>query len=90
MPSVLLLSTESRITIGWLWKAAANISSLEKKPENGGMPAIAKQAMRNVMLVIFIYLCRLPISFISLECTACITEPAPRNRSALKKACVKR
>ena len=30
------------------WKQAAKISSFEKKPENGGIPAMARQAIRNV------------------------------------------
>ena len=73
---------------GLNWKQAASISSLEKKPENGGMPAIARQAIRNVMCVIGMYLRKPPIADISLECTAWMILPAPRNSNALNIACV--
>ena len=43
------------------------ISSFELKPEKNGIPAMAKQLMRKVMLVIGIYLRRPPIIAISLE-----------------------
>jgi hypothetical protein len=42
------------------------ISSFELKPEKNGIPEIARHDMKNVALVIGIYLCRLPIADISL------------------------
>ena len=51
---------------------------------------MARQAIRNVQCVIGIYLRNPPIADISLECTAWIMLPAPRNNSALNIACVKR
>ena len=67
-------------------KHAVNISSLEKNPENGTMPAMARQAMRNVMCVTGIYLRNPPIADISLLWTACMMQPAPRNNKALNMA----
>lgn len=43
------------------WKQAAMISSLEKKPLKGGMPAMARQPMRKHTLVIGMYLRSPPI-----------------------------
>ncbi|CAB4760526.1 unannotated protein [freshwater metagenome] len=40
--------------------AAARISSFEKKPENGGTPAMANHPMMNVIAVIGMNLRRLP------------------------------
>ena len=65
------------------------ISSLEKNPANGGIPAIASVAMNIVQYVVGIRLRRSPI--LRMSCSpliAWITEPAPRKSSALKKACV--
>ena len=73
---------------GLNWKQAVNISSLEKNPENGGMPAMARQAIRKVICVIGIYLRSPPIADISLLCTAWMMLPAPRNSNALNMACV--
>ena len=70
--------------------AAASISSLLKKPENGGIPDMARHATRNVMCVTGRYLRRPPMWLISLLCTAWMIAPAPRNRSALNMACVNR
>lgn len=53
--------------VGLYWKQAARISSLEKKPENGGIPAMARQAIRKVICVIGMYLRNPPIADISLE-----------------------
>ena len=53
------------------------------------MPAIASQPTMNVPAVIGMYLRRPPMR--RMSCSSCmpwITEPAPRNSSALKKACV--
>ena len=69
---------------------AVRISSFEKKPENGGIPAIARQEIRNVMCVIGMYLRKPPIMAISLLCTAWMMQPAPRNRQALNMAWVNR
>ena len=69
----------------------ARIASLLKKPANGGMPAIARVAMTNVACVHG--MCRSSPPIFLMSCSpdmAWMTEPAPRNRSALKKACVMR
>ena len=63
---------------------------MEKKPLNGQIPAMARQATRKVMCVTGMYLRMPPIADISLECTAWMMQPAQRNSSALKKAWVKR
>ncbi len=62
---------------------------MDQKPENGGTPAIASQPMMNVAAVIGMNLRRAPI--LRMSCSSCMpwmTEPAPRNSSALKQACV--
>ena len=41
---------------GEKWKQAATISSLEKKPENGGIPEIQRHARKKHQLVIGMYL----------------------------------
>ena len=69
-------------------KHAAKISSFEKNPEKGGIPEIARQAIRNVQWVIGIYLRSPPIVDISLLCTAWMMQPAPKNNRALNMACV--
>jgi hypothetical protein len=62
---------------------------LEKKPENGGMPASARPPItmqRNVNGI-----ARRNPPILSMSCAAPIapmTEPAPMNSSALKNACV--
>ena len=71
-------------------KVAVKISSLLKNPENGGMPAIAKQATRKVICVIGICLRKPPIRLISLLCTVWMMAPAPRKSRALNMAWVKR
>jgi len=55
-----------------------------------GMPAMARQAAKNVMWVMGRYLRNPPISYIKLLCMAWITEPAPRNSNALNMAWVNR
>src|SRR5690242_6782665 len=75
--------------IGECSYAAARIASLLKNPENGGMPEIATHAQHIVQNVIGIFLRRPPIWRMSCSpSSAWITLPAPRNRSALKNACV--
>ena len=69
-------------------KQAVRISSFEKKPLRGQMPAMARQATRNVACVTGIYLRRPPMADISLEWTAWMIHPAPRNNRALNMACV--
>src|SRR3712207_5505567 len=76
--------------VGLYPKHAARISSFEKNPENGGMPAMARQAIRNVQWVTGMYLRNPPIADISLECTAWMMLPAPRKSNALNMAWVKR
>ena len=75
-------------TTGLNWKQAVRISSFEKKPENGGIPAMAKQAIKKVMCVIGMYLRKPTIALISLLCTAWMMLPAPRNNKALNMAWV--
>jgi hypothetical protein len=70
----------------------ARISSLEKKPANGKMPERASVPITKVQKVIGMCLRRPPMSFfMSKEWWApeWLTEPAPRNSRALKKAWVK-
>ena len=62
---------------------------MDQKPANGGTPAIASQPMMNVPAVIGISLRSAPI--LRMSCSWCmpwITEPDPRNSSALKNAWV--
>ena len=70
--------------------AARMISSFEKNPDSPGTPPSAADPIRNVQNVTFMSFRSPPISLMSFECTAWITEPAPRNSSALKNACVNR
>ena len=68
------------------------ISSLEKNPENGNTPHSARVEITHVVNVIGITLRRPPMSFFMSKewCDALwLIEPAPRNRHALKNACVK-
>ena len=72
--------------------ALTRISSFDQKPASGKMPASAADPMMNVQNVTGMYLRRPPMScFMSkLWCDPeWLTEPAPRNRPALKKAWVK-
>ncbi len=71
--------------------ASANqmISSFDQKPASGQKPAIAAVAIRKVQNVSGIFFHSPPI--LRTSCSppnAWITLPAPRNRQALKKACV--
>src|SRR6056297_1737511 len=71
--------------------AAWMISSLDQKPENGGMPMMARYPAMKVMKVITMtplsapYLRILTPSFIP-----CMTDPAPRNSPALNTPWVSR
>ena len=56
--------------IGLKLKVAANISSLLKKPEKGGIPEMARQATKKVICVTGRYFLNPPIWLISLLCTA--------------------
>ena len=65
------------------------MSSFDQKPEKGGTPAMASQPTMKVMAVIGIRARSIPMR--RMSCSSCmpwITEPAPRNSSALKKAWV--
>ena len=74
-----------------LAKAPAMMASLEKKPEKMGTPQMASQQTLNTQLVQGIFLPRPPMRVMSPEpASACMTEPAHRNRPALKKAWVNR
>src|SRR5581483_2061001 len=69
------------------------ISSLDQKPASGKIPASAADAMTKVVNVGGMYLRRPPMSFFmsKLWCEPeWLTDPAPRNRQALKKAWVNR
>ncbi len=71
------------------WFVASRISSFEKKPESGGTPAIASTPTRNVNQVTGMRVRSPPIFVMSCSwCMPRITEPAPRNSSALKNAWV--
>jgi hypothetical protein len=72
-----------------LAKANHRISSFEKNPASGGMPAIAAVATAKVANVTGILRASPPI--LRMSCSpliAWITLPAPRKRHALKNACV--
>ncbi len=67
------------------------MASLLQKPANGTTPARARQPNRNVQCVRGMSRRRPPKCRMSITPPmACITLPAPRNSSALKKACVNR
>ena len=59
MPATIIIHTPQN---QWLAKQAVRISSLEKNPANGKMPAMARQPKRNVMWVMGMYLRRPPIA----------------------------
>ena len=72
-----------------LAKANQRISSFEKNPASGGMPAIAAVAIAKVTNVTGIFFASPPMRRMSCSPDiAWITLPAPRNRHALKNACV--
>ncbi len=77
---------------GWpLANAEFKISSLLKKPANIGTPAIASVATAMVPCVHGSFVASPPMRRRSCSSpSAWITEPAPRNSSALKNACVMR
>ena len=65
------------------------MSSFDQKPENGGTPAMASQPTMNVAAVMGSSLRSAPMWRMSWSsCSPWMTEPAPRNSSALKKAWV--
>ncbi len=76
--------------------ALSRISSFEKKPLVPGTPMMASHDAKNVQYVIGRYFLSPPMWRMSCDasvswmraCMAWITEPAPRKRQALKKACV--
>ena len=70
---------------------ACRISSLLQKPASGNSPARANEPMRKVAAVMGIFRHNPPSWPISWWwCVPMMTAPAPRNSSALKKACVNR
>ena len=75
-----------------LLPAFTRISSFDQNPASGKMPASASDPMRKVQNVIGMNLRSPPISRMSNEwCVPpWLTDPAPRKRSALKNAWVKR
>ena len=63
--------------------------SFEKKPEKPGKPISASEPIRQVQYVIGMYFRSPPMRRMSCSwCMPMITEPAARNSSALKNACV--
>ena len=65
------------------------IVSFEKKPLKNGVPTSASVPITIVQYVIGMYFFRPPMRRMSCSwCMPMITEPAPRNSSALKNACV--
>ena len=72
-----------------LENACQRISSFEKKPASGGMPAIASVATMNVVDVAGRCFRSPPIFRMSwMPPIAWMTLPEPRKRHALKNACV--
>lgn len=65
---------------------------MDQKPANGKMPARLAAEMTNVQKVLGMTFRRPPMSstMSKLWWQAWLSEPAPRNRLALKKACVNR
>ena len=64
---------------------------MDQNPARGGSPASAAEAITKVRNVAGMWWRSPPMSFfMSKLCTAWLTEPEPRNRQALKKACVNR
>src|SRR5437764_10556402 len=75
--------------IGFPNHARHKISSFDQNPANGGIPAIASVAIVITQNVQGMYLRKPPI--FRMSCSPdmpWITDPAARNSSALKKACV--
>ncbi len=67
------------------------IGSLEKKPDSGGIPMIARYPRPNVAVVTGMYFASPPNRRMSTwSFMPCMTEPAPRNSPALKKPWVSR
>jgi hypothetical protein len=66
------------------------ISSFEKNPAVSGNPASASDPIVKVQNVQGMKRRSPPIAEMLFECTAWMSEPAPRNSSALKKPWVKR
>ena len=78
-----------KYSAGLLASENCRISSFDQKPANGGTPAIASQPMMNVIAVTGSNLRKRPMR--RMSCSSCMpwmTEPDPRNSSALKKAWV--
>ena len=71
-------------------QAPTSSSSFDQKPASGKTPASAAEPIRNVQNVTGISFLSPPMSLMLFEWTAWITDPAPRNSNALKKACVNR
>src|SRR6185503_9837174 len=93
-------SKASATPTGFLMKdvyAFSKISSLEKKPEVPGMPMMAAHEAAKVKNVYGMNFFKPPMLRMSCDasvswmraCMAWMTEPAPRNMQALKKACVR-
>ncbi len=72
------------------FQAATSSASFDQKPASGNTPARASEPSSIVQNVIGMFFRSPPISLMLFECTAWITEPAPRNSRALKNAWVNR
>ena len=75
-----------------LASALARISSFDQKPANGKKPTSAAVPTMNVQNVIGMYFRRPPMSFFMSNewwLPEWLTEPAPKNKRALKNAWVK-
>jgi hypothetical protein len=66
------------------------MSSFDQNPANGGIPVSASPPIANAAAVSRMCFFRPPILKRSCVPTAWMTEPAARNRRALKNACVNR
>src|SRR5690606_36880297 len=99
--SAMTQTTRNQVSNGPTACAAAiqMISSFEKNPANGQMPAIASVPIHIVTQVTGMYFFSPPMLrmscasawlcvWCSASCIAWMTAPEPRNSSALKKACV--
>ena len=63
---------------------------MDQKPARGTIPARAREPIMNVQNVVGIRSRSPPMSLMLFECTAWMTEPAPRKSNALKNAWVNR
>ena len=86
------ISIELVAAVAASWWAPARISSFDQKPASGKMPARASVPMHEGPEGLRHVLAQAAHVLLHVEAVvaAWLTEPAPRNRQALKKAWVKR